>query len=182
MLSTVYWQLGLPNLLSASKSTHTLWLVTVSLYPPHPQWIMKWYLAALKNQWLIDCLVGWLVGWLIDRSIDRLIACLLLACFLLACAWNSLPDAIYRSPSLAVFKHSLKTHLYFSVFINIVLITFSLRTVDIVNCRLTDYELLRWLVETPSRDFAHYRLSGGRRIFTTCHELTSWHVDIMSRA
>ena len=29
-------------------------------------------------------------------------------------------------------------------------------------CRLTNYELLRWLVETPSRDFAHYRLSGGR--------------------
>ena len=44
-------------------------------------------------------------------------------------------------------------------------------------CRLTNYELLRWLVETPSRDFAHYRLSGGRRIFTTCQELTSWHVD-----
>ena len=40
-------------------------------------------------------------------------------------------------------------------------------------CRLTNYELLRLLVETPSRDFAHYRLSGGRRIFTTCHELTS---------
>ena len=30
------------------------------------------------------------------------------------------------------------------------------------DCRLTNYELLRWLVETPSRDFAHYRLSGGR--------------------
>ena len=29
-------------------------------------------------------------------------------------------------------------------------------------CRLTNYELLRLLVETPSRDFAHYRLSGGR--------------------
>jgi len=25
-------------------------------------------------------------------------------------AWNSLPDAIRRSPSLAVFKRSLKTH------------------------------------------------------------------------
>ena len=33
---------------------------------------------------------------------------------------------------------------------------------------LTNYELLRWVVETPSRDFAHYRLSGGRRIFITC--------------
>jgi len=30
------------------------------------------------------------------------------------------------------------------------------------HCRLTNYELLRRLVETPSRDFAHYRLSGGR--------------------
>ena len=50
--------------------------------------------------------------------------------------------------------------------------------VVIFPCRLTKYELLRWLVETPSRDFAHYRLSGGRRrIFTTCQELTSWHVD-----
>jgi len=27
-------------------------------------------------------------------------------------AWNSLPDAIHRSPSLAVFKRSLKTHFY----------------------------------------------------------------------
>jgi len=55
-------------------------------------------------------------------------------------------------------------------------------TVEMLICRLTNYELLRWLVETPSRDFAHYRLSGGHRIFTTCQELTSWHVDIMSRA
>ena len=31
-----------------------------------------------------------------------------------------------------------------------------------VNCRLTNYELLRWLVETPSRDFAHI--------------MSSWHV------
>jgi len=37
-----------------------------------------------------------------------------------AVAWNSLPDAIRRSPSLAVFKCSLKTHFYFSVFSNIV--------------------------------------------------------------
>jgi len=44
---------------------------------------------------------------------------------------------------------------------------------DNETCRLTNYELLRRLVETPSRDFAHYRLSGGRRIFTTCQELTS---------
>jgi len=27
-------------------------------------------------------------------------------------AWNSLPDVIRRSPSLAVFKRSLKTHFY----------------------------------------------------------------------
>jgi len=47
-------------------------------------------------------------------------------------AWNSLPDAIRRSPSLAVFKRSLKTH---SVFLlTLFLITFSPRTVDIVKC------------------------------------------------
>jgi len=31
-------------------------------------------------------------------------------------AWNSLPDAIHRSPSLAVFKRSLKTHFYIQCF------------------------------------------------------------------
>ena len=45
-------------------------------------------------------------------------------------------------------------------------------------CRPTNYELLRWLVDTPSRDFEHYRMSGGRlicyRIFITC-QTTSWH-------
>ena len=49
-------------------------------------------------------------------------------------AWNSLPDAIRRSPSLAVFKRSLKTHFYIQCFINIVLITFSPRAVDTVKC------------------------------------------------
>jgi len=32
-------------------------------------------------------------------------------------AWNSLPDAIRRSPSLAVFKRSLKTHFYIQRFL-----------------------------------------------------------------
>jgi len=41
-------------------------------------------------------------------------------------------DAIRRSPSLAVFKRSLKTHFYIQCFVNIVFITFSLRAVDIV--------------------------------------------------
>jgi len=50
-------------------------------------------------------------------------------------------------------------------------------THDTADCHLTKYELLRWLVETPLRDFAHYRLSGGSRIFTTCQELTLWHVS-----
>ena len=31
-------------------------------------------------------------------------------------AWNSLPDAIRHSSSLAVFKHSLKTHFYIQSF------------------------------------------------------------------
>jgi len=49
------------------------------------------------------------------------------------------------------------------------------------HCRLTNYELLRWLVETPSRDFAHYRLSGGRpdmlQNIYNLSPVTSWHVD-----
>ena len=64
-------------------------------------------------------------------------------------------------------------------------------TGDKCNCRLTNYELLRWSVEMPSRDFAHYRLSGGcpdmlYNIYNmspatswhvdTCHEVRSWHV------
>jgi len=48
--------------------------------------------------------------------------------------WNSLPDAIRRSPSLAVFKRSLKTHFYIQCFITIVFITFSLRAINIVKC------------------------------------------------
>jgi len=35
-------------------------------------------------------------------------------------AWNSLPDAIRRSSSLAVFKRSLKTYFYTQCFINII--------------------------------------------------------------
>jgi len=31
-------------------------------------------------------------------------------------AWNSLPDVSHRSPSLAVFKRSLKTHFYMQCF------------------------------------------------------------------
>jgi len=31
-------------------------------------------------------------------------------------AWNSLPDATRRSPSLAVFKRSLKTHFHIQCF------------------------------------------------------------------
>ena len=51
-------------------------------------------------------------------------------------AWNSLPDAIRRSPSLATFKRSSKTHFYVQCFfISIVFITFSSRVVDTVKCR-----------------------------------------------
>ena len=49
-------------------------------------------------------------------------------------ASNSLPDAIRRSPSLAVFKRSPKTHFLSSVFISTVFITFSQRAVNIVKC------------------------------------------------
>ena len=48
-------------------------------------------------------------------------------------AWNSLPDAIRRSPSLVTFKRSSKTNLYVQCFfINIVVITFSPRVIDTV--------------------------------------------------
>jgi len=36
-------------------------------------------------------------------------------------------------------------------------------TFDIGNCRMTNYELLRWLVETPSRDVEHYRMINASR-------------------
>jgi len=42
-------------------------------------------------------------------------------------AWNSLPDAIRRSPSLAVFKRSLKTHFY-SVFLLTLFLLLLVRT------------------------------------------------------
>jgi len=35
-------------------------------------------------------------------------------------SWNSLPDAIRRSSSLAVFKRSLKTYFYTQCFITII--------------------------------------------------------------
>jgi len=47
-------------------------------------------------------------------------------------------------------------------------ITFAFRERN-VYCRPTDYELLRWLVETPSRNFEHYRMSGGR---LTCRKMS----------
>ena len=42
---------------------------------------------------------------------------------------------------------------------------------NILNCRPTNYELLCWLVETPSRDFEHYRMSDDSRqsIVRHCH-------------
>ena len=47
--------------------------------------------------------------------------------------------------------------------------THSCRHAVMINsyCRLINYELLRWLVETPSHDFEHYRMSGGR---LTCYK------------
>jgi len=59
------------------------------------------------------------------------------------------------------------------------------------NCRLTSYELIRWLVETPSRDFEHYRMtddspsrsrdnwkmSGGRLTSEKCQETRSHEFD-----
>jgi len=39
---------------------------------------------------------------------------------------------------------------------------------DIQICRVTNYELLRWLVETPSRDVDHYRMINASRS-TACH-------------
>ena len=58
-------------------------------------------------------------------------------------------------------------------------------------CRLTNYELLRWLVETPSRDFAHYpdMLQNIYNMSPTtswhvenCHEVRSWRLVNILRA
>ena len=38
----------------------------------------------------------------------------------------------------------------------------------IMYCRMTNHELLRWLVETPSRDVDHYRMINASRS-TVCH-------------
>jgi len=56
-------------------------------------------------------------------------------------------DAIRRSPSLAVFKRSLKTHFYIQCF-NIVFITFSLRAVDIVKFPLSIFFIYDILILT----------------------------------
>jgi len=39
---------------------------------------------------------------------------------------------------------------------------------NILFCRMTNYELLRWLVETRSRDVGHYRMINASRS-TVCH-------------
>ena len=40
-------------------------------------------------------------------------------------------------------------------------------------CHLTNYELLRWLVEMPSRDFHHYRMINASR--STVYHLIKWY-------
>jgi len=40
--------------------------------------------------------------------------------------------------------------------------------VIIFDCRMTNYELLRWFAETPSRDVVHYRMINASRS-TVCH-------------
>ena len=42
----------------------------------------------------------------------------------------------------------------------------------ILFCRPTNYELLRWLVETPSRDFEHYRMTDDSR------QCIIWHFHV----
>jgi len=68
----------------------------------------------------------------------------------------------------------------FLVWVPVNVITVCSGILVIMDCRPTNYELLRWLVETPSRDFEHYQMSGGSltcyRIFITC-QTTSWHVE-----
>ena len=41
-------------------------------------------------------------------------------------------------------------------------------------CRPTNYELLRWLVETPSRDFEHYRMTDDSRQSIIQHFHVRW--------
>jgi len=42
----------------------------------------------------------------------------------------------------------------------------------IFDCRMTNYELLHWLVETPSRDVEHYRMSTASR--STVRQFNIW--------
>jgi len=42
---------------------------------------------------------------------------------------------------------------------------------DRLDCRMTNYELLRWLVETPSRDAKHYHTF-------TALRLPGWHYNV----
>ena len=44
----------------------------------------------------------------------------------------------------------------------------------IFNCRPTNYELLRWLVETPSRDFEQYRMTDDSRRSIVRHFHVRW--------
>jgi len=50
-------------------------------------------------------------------------------------------------------------------------------TPHIISCRMTNYEMLRWLVETPSRDVGHYRMINASRS-TVCHIMIKDHMTV----
>jgi len=55
-------------------------------------------------------------------------------------------------------------------------ITQSRSTSNIFCCRMTIYELLRWLVETPSRDIRHYRMLNASRSTVQHSKMLNRHV------
>ena len=67
-----------------------------------------------------------------------------------ATQWASLRNMILKRPTVG-FSVSLWKYVY---------------------CRMTNYELLRWLVETPSRDVEHYRMFTASR--STVRQFSVW--------
>ena len=51
----------------------------------------------------------------------------------------------------------------------------------IFDCRPTNFELLRWLVETPSRDFEHFRMSDDSQQSIVRHCHVRWKCRMIDR-
>jgi len=79
----------------------------------------------------------------------------------------------------ACYRHlcSSRGNLGWQKFKLIITITWRIHKTDVHNilhCRPTNYELLRWLVETPSHDFEHYRMTDDSRQSIIWHFHVTW--------